>query len=90
MTKLMSKEQQQVNPYPIRLTAELKEKLKDSAKTNGRSLNAEMLIRLDASFNINTEQHFIDSIDIDKPNTEKVLKKLIEEILDKREESKNK
>ena len=86
----MKKETQQVSPYPIRLTAELKEKLKESAKRNGRSLNAEMLIRLDASFNQNTEQHFIDSIDVDKQNTKKYLKQLIQELLDEIEESKNK
>lgn len=46
----MSNESQQVNPYPIRLTPELKVKLQASAKANGRSLNAEMLLRLEASF----------------------------------------
>lgn len=46
----MSKENQQVNPYPIRLTKELKVKLEESAKQHGRSLNAEMLLRLEASF----------------------------------------
>lgn len=46
----MSKENQQVNPYPIRLTKELKAKLEESAKQHGRSLNAEMLLRLEASF----------------------------------------
>lgn len=43
-------EKQRPNPYPIRLTPELKEKLTESAKKNGRSLNAEMLLRLDNSF----------------------------------------
>ncbi len=46
----MSKESQQVNPYPIRLTKELRAKLEASAKDAGRSLNAEMLMRLEASF----------------------------------------
>ncbi|OQX15723.1 MAG: hypothetical protein BWK73_05810 [Thiothrix lacustris] len=46
----MSKEPQQVNPYPIRLTKELREKLDTAAKAAGRSLNAEMLLRLEASF----------------------------------------
>lgn len=40
---------QQVNPYPIRLPKELREKLEAVAKANGRSLNAEMLLRLEAS-----------------------------------------
>ena len=46
----MSKEDQRVNPYPIRLTPDLKIKLETAAKAAGRSLNAEMLLRLEASF----------------------------------------
>ena len=46
----MSKEDNRINPYPIRLTKELTVKLEDSAKLHGRSLNAEMLLRLEASF----------------------------------------
>ena len=42
--------EKQVHPYPVRLTPELREKLEDAAKTAGRSLNAEMLLRLEASF----------------------------------------
>lgn len=51
----MKKEKQQVNPYPIRLTASLKERLQVSAKNNGRSLNAEMLLRLESTFNYDLE-----------------------------------
>lgn len=46
----MSNDKQQVNPYPIRLTKELRERLEEAAKVSGRSLNAEMLLRLEASF----------------------------------------
>ncbi|OQX04483.1 MAG: hypothetical protein BWK73_36070 [Thiothrix lacustris] len=46
----MSKEYQQVNPYPIRLTKELRERLEASAKEASRSLNAEMIRRLEASY----------------------------------------
>ncbi len=49
----MKKESQQVNPYPIRLTKELRAKLESSARTAGRSLNAEMLLRLEGSFDGN-------------------------------------
>lgn len=61
--------EQQATPYPIRLTADLKEKLKKSAKANGRSLNAEMTFRINASFDDKKEE---------------ALKKLIEKILDER------
>ena len=42
--------EKQVSPYPVRLTPELREKLEESARTAGRSLNAEMMLRLEASF----------------------------------------
>lgn len=45
----MNKEKQQVNPYPIRLTKELREKLEATARQAGRSLNSEMILRLEAS-----------------------------------------
>lgn len=51
----MKKDKQQVNPYPIRLTLGLREKLQDSAQKNGRSLNAEMLLRLESTFNYDLE-----------------------------------
>lgn len=56
----MSKETQQVNPYPIRLTKELRERLEAIAKTNGRSLNAEMILRLEASLGNEPEENSID------------------------------
>ncbi|MDF7658309.1 Arc family DNA-binding protein [Erwiniaceae bacterium L1_54_6] len=43
----MSREDPQ---FRIRLPAELKEKIEESAKDNNRSLNAEIVFRLDASF----------------------------------------
>ncbi len=46
----MSKEDNRFHPYPIRLTKELREQLEAAAKAAGRSLNAEMLLRLEASF----------------------------------------
>lgn len=47
---LMSTEDNRVHPYPVRLTVELRAKLDKAAKEAGRSLNAEMLRRLEASF----------------------------------------
>ncbi|HEJ8029426.1 TPA: Arc family DNA-binding protein [Serratia marcescens] len=43
----MSREDPQ---FRLRLPAELKEKIEDAAKDNNRSLNAEIVFRLDASF----------------------------------------
>lgn len=40
----------QAQAYPLRLTEDLKERVSDSAKANGRSLNAEISARLQRSF----------------------------------------
>ena len=40
----------QTKPYPLRLPDELRERLEAEAKTAGRSLNAEITQRLEASF----------------------------------------
>ncbi len=71
----MSKEPQQVNPYPIRLTKELREKLDTAAKAAGRSLNAEMLLRLEASF--------LELPTDDQPMTAAQVRELIREELTK-------
>ncbi len=63
--QLMSKEDSRVHPYPIRLTPELRGKLEESARASGRSLNAEMLLRLDASF--------VDTTDIQALSPAQVL-----------------
>lgn len=42
----------QAQAYPLRLPEELKTRVTESARANGRSLNAEIVARLDASFDI--------------------------------------
>ena len=39
-----------IAPYGVRLPAELKERLQESAKKNGRSLNSEIVTRLTESY----------------------------------------
>ncbi|MDQ5769566.1 Arc family DNA-binding protein [Thiothrix subterranea] len=71
----MSKEDQRIHPYPVRLTKELREKLDTAAKAAGRSLNAEMLLRLEASFSeLSTD---------DQPMTAAQVRELIREELTK-------
>ena len=38
-------------PYPLRMTDDLRQKLTDHAKENGRSLNAEIVARLELTLN---------------------------------------
>jgi hypothetical protein len=48
---MKEKEYPQANPYPIRLPKDLKAKIEESATRNSRSLNAEMVLRLESTFN---------------------------------------
>ena len=40
----------QVTPYPLRMDAELRDRITEAAKANNRSLNAEIIERLQRSF----------------------------------------
>lgn len=42
----------QASSYPLRLPADLKERIAESARRNGRSFNAEVSARLQASFDV--------------------------------------
>ena len=44
------KGKREINPFGLRIPTELRSKLEDSAEINGRSLNAEILHRLEHSF----------------------------------------
>ena len=50
-----------IAPFGLRMQPELKQKLEDSARANNRSMNAELVARLEASFvtheGMNTELH---------------------------------
>lgn len=48
----------QVSPYPLRLSAEMRQALEKRADDAGRSLNAEIVKRLEAS--LVAEQHQVD------------------------------
>jgi hypothetical protein len=45
----MTNDRHQQKPYPLRMPAELREALEETAKSNGRSVNAEIVARLQES-----------------------------------------
>ncbi|MCG6265359.1 Arc family DNA-binding protein [Vibrio vulnificus] len=45
-----------INPFGLRMPPELKEKLEEEAKKNMRSLNAELVARLEESFDKNFDE----------------------------------
>jgi predicted DNA-binding protein len=80
--KPMSKDDNRVNPYPIRLPPPLRKRLEAIAKANGRSLNAEMLLRLEAS--LDGQDGFVVSDELEarmreiaKEEAQKALKKIL-------------
>lgn len=55
---MKEKDYPQANPYPIRLPKDLKAKIEEAAKRHSRSLNAEMVLRLESTFNnLDTKEH---------------------------------
>lgn len=43
----------QITPYPLRLSADLRDRLEQTAQVAGRSLNAEIVARLQESYELN-------------------------------------
>lgn len=52
----------QISPYPIRMPAELREQLEESARKGSRSLHAEIISRLTTSFSPRT----LDEVEVAK------------------------
>ncbi|RKS87336.1 Arc-like DNA binding dprotein [Orbus hercynius] len=53
-----------IAPFGVRIPNDLKEKLQNFAEINGRSLNAEILYRLDRSVNEDTASLMIEHKDL--------------------------
>ena len=45
-----------IPPFGVRMGPDLKTKIEESAKANGRSMNAEIIARLEASFAIGSDE----------------------------------
>ena len=63
-----------IAPFGLRMQPELKESLEDAAKINGRSLNAEIVSRLESSFNKSTALE-----DLSWPDLVKELRRIAQE-----------
>jgi len=75
-------------PYSVRIPPALREKLETSAKNNGRSLHADLLLRLEESFKRISTEGLLKTIDLSTPENRKILKAAIKEVI--REERDNK
>ncbi|EJH7012915.1 Arc family DNA-binding protein [Salmonella enterica] len=73
-----------IAPYGVRLPAELKEKLQATAKENGRSLNSEIIFRLNLSYLLDEDKSMFKAVaepDSFVDHAEKILKARVEEEL---------
>lgn len=83
----MSEDQSSVVTLKVRVTPEFREKIVETAKANNRSMNQEIVSRLEASFDSNTEMDefiiFLENSVKEKPNSEsnKILINLFKEWL---------
>lgn len=83
----MSEDQSSVVTLKVRVTPEFREKIVETAKANNRSMNQEIVSRLEASFDSNTEMDefiiFLENSVKEKPSSEsnKILINLFKEWL---------
>lgn len=83
----MSEDQSSVVTLKVRVTPEFREKIVETAKANNRSMNQEIVSRLEASFDSNTEMDefiiFLENSVKEKPNSasNKILINLFKEWL---------
>ena len=73
-------------PYSVRIPPDLRGKLETSATNNGRSLHADLLLRLEESFKLVSIEglptgELLRDIDLNKPENRKILKAAIKEVI---------
>lgn len=64
-----------IAPFGLRMPPELRDKIEEAAKRNGRSMNAEVIARLSSTFEAEAGQQ------IDKAELERVVKKAVKDAL---------
>lgn len=57
----------QIAPYPLRMSAELRKRLEDEAQKGNRSLNAEIVQRLEWALELTKKPKVVDSADVQQP-----------------------
>lgn len=74
-----------INPFGLRMPPELRERIEESARESGRSMNAEIVHRLNESFEIDAAEELSEEeLDIRLREMSKQLNKLLQ-VVDKLE-----
>jgi predicted DNA-binding protein len=68
-------------PYSVRLPVELREALKLKAKNNGRSMHAEILMRLENSLIKTPKDKLLAEHDFNAPENREYLKEIMREVI---------
>ena len=79
----MSDKIHKIKSYPLRLKPEVRSELEKIAKSNGRSLNTEISIRLEASL-LTPEEQFLQKVDLKEPENHKILEQIVEKAVQKK------
>ncbi|HCL5591236.1 Arc family DNA-binding protein [Enterobacter cloacae] len=69
-----------IAPYGVRMPAELKEKVAQIAKTNGRSMNAEIVMAIEAWVSHHERKEGVDTTNINMPMTKDEMRMLVDNV----------
>ncbi|MCK7217097.1 Arc family DNA-binding protein [Enterobacter cloacae] len=69
-----------IAPYGVRMPAELKEKVAQIAKTNGRSMNAEIVMAIEAWVSHHERKEGVDTANINMPMTKDEMRMLVDNV----------
>lgn len=71
-----------IAPYGVRMPAELKEKIGEIAKSNGRSMNAEIVMAIEAWVSYHDRREGVDTKNINIPMTKDEMRELVDNVKD--------
>lgn len=69
-----------IAPYGVRMPAELKEKIAGIAKGNGRSMNAEIVMAIEAWVSFHERKEGVDTTNINMPMTKDEMRTLVDNV----------
>lgn len=69
-----------IAPYGVRMPAELKEKIGEIAKSNGRSMNAEIVMAIEAWVSHHERKDGVEVTNINMPMTKDEMRMLIDSV----------
>lgn len=69
-----------IAPYGVRMPAELKKKIAEIAKDNGRSMNTEIVMAIEAWVSYHERKEGVDTTNISMPMTKDEMRMLVDNV----------